>query len=139
MTRADWPSALGVILDGAFSPCEPRWRTCGRAARVPSSSGSTGARERAHVITAKAGLVGLTRALAHELAGRRHYRQLRGPGPDRYGARSQSAVAAAPPGAPHSPRPPRQRRGDRRRRLLSVRPPARDSTGLHVNGGVYLG
>ncbi|MFZ0849673.1 MAG: SDR family oxidoreductase, partial [Hyphomicrobiaceae bacterium] len=28
-----------------------------------------GARQRAHVVTAKAGLVGFTRALAHELAG----------------------------------------------------------------------
>jgi 3-oxoacyl-[acyl-carrier protein] reductase len=69
----EWRAIMATILDGAY--------LCSRAASphlIAAGGGSivnigglssyTGAARRAHVIAAKAGLVGLTRALAHDLA-----------------------------------------------------------------------
>jgi 3-oxoacyl-[acyl-carrier protein] reductase len=68
----EWRSVLSVILDGAY--------LCARAAlphlcksdlasivNIGGMSAHAGAAGRAHVVAAKAGLVGLTRALAHDL------------------------------------------------------------------------
>jgi 3-oxoacyl-[acyl-carrier protein] reductase len=71
MTLAEWHAVLGVILDGAFlcaRACVPHMVTAGggRIVNLGGLTGHIGDRERAHVITAKAGLVGLTRALAVE-------------------------------------------------------------------------
>ncbi len=73
MTLGEWHEILAVVLDGAF--------LCSRAAvpflvaagggaivNIGGVSGHIGAVERAHVSTAKAGLVGLTKALAVEFA-----------------------------------------------------------------------
>jgi 3-oxoacyl-[acyl-carrier protein] reductase len=73
MTLADWHAVLGVILDGAFLTVRaalPHLRASGAGAivNIGGVSAHAGARQRAHVVTAKAGLIGLTRALAHELA-----------------------------------------------------------------------
>ena len=70
---AEWRSIMATTLDGAY--------LCSRAALphlIAAGSGSivnigglsshTGAPRRAHVAAAKAGLAGLTRALAHDLA-----------------------------------------------------------------------
>jgi len=69
----EWRAITATILDGAY--------LCARAAapylsaarggsivNIGGLSSFTGAARRAHVIAAKAGLVGLTRALAHDLA-----------------------------------------------------------------------
>ena len=69
----EWRAIMATILDGAY--------LCARAAapylsaanggsivNIGGLSSFTGAARRAHVIAAKAGLVGLTRALAHDLA-----------------------------------------------------------------------
>ncbi|HEU0060867.1 MAG TPA: SDR family NAD(P)-dependent oxidoreductase [Hyphomicrobiaceae bacterium] len=74
MTLADWHAVLAVNLDGAFLTVKsalPHLRASGAAAivNIGGVSGHAGAKQRAHVVTAKAGLVGFTRALAHELAG----------------------------------------------------------------------
>ena len=73
MTPGDWRNALAVILDGAFNCLKaalPQLRASGVGAvvNIGGLSAHTGALNRAHVVTAKAGLVGLTRALAHDLA-----------------------------------------------------------------------
>jgi 3-oxoacyl-[acyl-carrier protein] reductase len=73
MTQSDWRDVLAVILDGAFNCTKaalPRLRASGVGAivNIGGLSAHTGALNRAHVVTAKAGLVGLTRALAHDLA-----------------------------------------------------------------------
>jgi len=70
---SEWRAIMATILDGAY--------LCSRAAfphliaagggsivNIGGLSSYTGAPRRAHVIAAKAGLVGLTRALAHDLA-----------------------------------------------------------------------
>jgi len=73
LTLADWRAVMAVILEGAFlcaQACLPALRDSGAGAivNIGGLSVHTGSRNRAHVIAAKAGLVGLTRALAHDLA-----------------------------------------------------------------------
>jgi len=73
MTLADWREVTGVVLDGAFicaKACLPQLKASGAGAivNIGGLSAHTGAKHRAHVVTAKTGLVGLTRALAADLA-----------------------------------------------------------------------
>jgi 3-oxoacyl-[acyl-carrier protein] reductase len=74
MSYADWREIMDVTLDGAFhcvKACLPalRERGAGTVINIGGLSAHTGAKHRAHVVTAKAGLIGFTRALAHDLAG----------------------------------------------------------------------
>ena len=73
MTYADWRKVLDSILDGTFhcvKACLPHLKESGGGAivNIGGLSGHTGAKDRIHVVTAKSGLVGMTRALAYELA-----------------------------------------------------------------------
>ena len=73
MSYAEWREILDVTLDGAFhctKACLPALRKSGAGAivNIGGLSAHTGAANRAHVVTAKAGIVGFTRALAHDLA-----------------------------------------------------------------------
>jgi 3-oxoacyl-[acyl-carrier protein] reductase len=70
---AEWREILSTTLDGAYLCCHaalPHLIASGSGAivNIGGLSAHTGAARRAHVIAAKAGLVGLTRALAHDLA-----------------------------------------------------------------------
>jgi 3-oxoacyl-[acyl-carrier protein] reductase len=69
MTFEDWRFITGVILDGAFhcvKAClEPIKKSdAGSIINIGGLTGAMGAPDRAHVVTAKAGIAGLTRALA---------------------------------------------------------------------------
>ena len=69
----EWRKVTAIILDGAFlcvKACLPALRASGAGAivNIGGMSGHTGAAGRPHVVAAKLGLVGLTRALAHDLA-----------------------------------------------------------------------
>jgi 3-oxoacyl-[acyl-carrier protein] reductase len=73
MDYAEWREILDVTLDGAFhctKACLPALRASGAGTivNIGGLSAHTGAANRAHVVTAKAAIVGLTRALAHDLA-----------------------------------------------------------------------
>jgi 3-oxoacyl-[acyl-carrier protein] reductase len=73
MDYAEWRAILDVTLDGAFhcvKACLPALREskAGTIVNIGGLSAHTGAADRAHVVTAKAGIVGFTRALAHDLA-----------------------------------------------------------------------
>ena len=73
MTYADWREVMNVILDGTFhcvKACLPHLKQSGAGTivNVGGLSAHTGASDRAHVVTAKAGIIGFTRALAHDLA-----------------------------------------------------------------------
>jgi 3-oxoacyl-[acyl-carrier protein] reductase len=139
----EWRAIIATILDGAY--------LCARAAapylsarggsivNIGGLSSFTGAARRAHVIAAKAGLVGLTRALAHDLAP--HHitvncvapglidTERRGPEPAHH-AKHATLVG---------------RRGTPEEVAAVVRylcgPEARYITGqtLHANGGVFFG
>jgi 3-oxoacyl-[acyl-carrier protein] reductase len=73
LTYARWRSVLQIVLDGAFlctQAAAPHLRSGGRGAivNIGGLTAHTGAQHRVHVVTAKAGLVGFTRALAHDLS-----------------------------------------------------------------------
>lgn len=73
LSFAEWHNTLGVVLDGAFHCTQSalpllKESTVGAVINVGGLTAHTGAEHRVHVITAKAGLVGMTRALAHDLA-----------------------------------------------------------------------
>jgi 3-oxoacyl-[acyl-carrier protein] reductase len=73
LTLAEWRAVTGTILDGAFicmKACLRELKKSGAGAiiNIGGLSAHTGAKDRVHVVTAKLGLVGFTRALAHDLA-----------------------------------------------------------------------
>jgi 3-oxoacyl-[acyl-carrier protein] reductase len=73
MSYLEWREILDATLDGAFhcaKACLPALRKSGAGTivNIGGLSAHTGAKNRAHVVTAKAGIVGFTRALAHDLA-----------------------------------------------------------------------
>jgi 3-oxoacyl-[acyl-carrier protein] reductase len=75
ISLAAWRHITGIIVDGAFlcaRACLPHMVAGGGGTiiNIGGVSGHTGARNRAHVVTAKAALVGLTKAIAVEFADR---------------------------------------------------------------------
>jgi 3-oxoacyl-[acyl-carrier protein] reductase len=73
MTLVEWRMVLSVTLDGAFhcvKACLPHLKASGAGAviNIGGLSAHTGSKHRVHVTTAKLGLVGFTRGLAHDLA-----------------------------------------------------------------------
>jgi 3-oxoacyl-[acyl-carrier protein] reductase len=138
-----WRQVTGIILDGAWI-CS---RACVGALKQSSSativnigglSAHTGALGRPHVVAAKAGLVGLTRALAHDLAPQVTVNCVVPGMIDT--KRDASSGTSAHQGRRASPL---GRRGTPEEVAAAVRflagPGARYITGqtLHVNGGAY--
>src|SRR4051794_23475454 len=146
MSYADWREIMDVTLDGAFhcvKACLPALQQSGAGTviNIGGLSAHTGAKNRAHVVTAKAGLIGFTRALAHDLAD------------------DGVTVNCVVPGLIGTPRPKDKpepahhlthgtisgARGTPDDVAATVRflcsPAARYITGqaIHVNGGAYLG
>src|SRR5258707_152146 len=73
MSYLEWREILDATLDGAFhcvKACLPALQKCGAGTivNIGGLSAHTGAKDRAHVVTAKAGIIGFTRALACDLA-----------------------------------------------------------------------
>jgi 3-oxoacyl-[acyl-carrier protein] reductase len=73
MSDAEWDEVLAVNLTGAFKVARAaiaplRKSDCGRVVLVSSINGLRGSFGQANYAAAKAGLVGLARSLAHELA-----------------------------------------------------------------------
>ena len=73
MTYDDWREVMSVTLDSAFlcvKACLPAIQKSGGGTivNIGGMSAHIGSKHRAHVMTAKAALVGFSRALAHDLA-----------------------------------------------------------------------
>jgi 3-oxoacyl-[acyl-carrier protein] reductase len=142
----EWKEILGVTLDGAF--------LCSRAAlghlaasgrgaivNIGGLSAHTGAAGRAHVVAAKAGLVGLTRALAHDLAPHQVTVNCVSPG-----LIQTTRDPSAPAPSHHAVHAPVVGRRGLPEDVAAVvlflcGPGARYITGqvIHANGGTYLG
>jgi len=145
MSFADWRAVTGSTLDGAFlcvKACLPQLKTSGAAAiiNIGGMSGHTGARNRIHVVTAKAGLVGFTRALAQDLAADNVTANLVVPGlidTRRPGAFEPSHHATNPTLSGRLGKPDDVAAMVR----FLCGPGARYITGqtIHANGGAYLG
>lgn len=142
----DWRRVLSVILDGAFvcaQACLPYMKQSagGSIVNIGGMTAYKGADARAHVVAAKAGLSGLTRALAVELAPHAITVNCVVPGT----IETQRGL----PGAPERPAhrqvlPAIGRRGEPGEVAGAVRflcgPGARYITGqsVHVNGGGFM-
>lgn len=73
ITNADWENIIGINLSGAFYCCREAVpdmvrRKYGRIVNVSSMWGQEGASCEVHYSAAKAGIIGLTKALSKELA-----------------------------------------------------------------------
>ena len=69
----EWREVVGTILDAAYLTSHAalaplKKSTRGRIIFIGGMSAHTGSKDRAHVVAAKMGLVGLTHALAHDLS-----------------------------------------------------------------------
>lgn len=145
---AEWREVLSVILDAAYYMTRealPFLARSGQGAviNIGGLSANTGAARRAHVVAAKAGLAGLTRALALELADRAITVNCVSPG--LIATERRAATAGGEPEHHKRLEPPVGRRGTPDDISALVRflagPHARYVTGqtIHANGGVYLG
>jgi 3-oxoacyl-[acyl-carrier protein] reductase len=146
MTLADWRAVHTTVLDGAFLAVKaalPHIKNspAGAIINIGGVSAHIGTRHRAHVVAAKAGLVGFTKALAHELAEHKITANCVVPGLIET-ARDPNAAM------PHHHQVSRTlsgRLGAPEEIAAAVRflagPQGRYITGqtLHVNGGMYLG
>jgi len=141
---AEWREILATTLDGAYlcsRAALPHLIASGAGAivNIGGLSSHTGATGRAHIIAAKAGLVGLTRALAHELAPRHITVNSVAPG------MIETRRAGAEPAHYAGRTPPVGRRGTPEEIAALVRflcgPDARYITGqtIHANGGLFMG
>jgi 3-oxoacyl-[acyl-carrier protein] reductase len=144
---AAWREITSVILDGAFicaKACLAPLRASGHGAIVNLGglSAHTGAAGRPHVVAAKAGLVGLTRALAHDLAPDRITVNCVAPGLIDTVRKASSSVA---PAHARDHKTLAGRKGLPADIAAAVRylagPGARYVTGqtIHVNGGAFFG
>ncbi|HSA89458.1 MAG TPA: 3-oxoacyl-ACP reductase FabG [Burkholderiales bacterium] len=146
MSFQEWKEVLSIVLDGAFLCAQaalPHLIKAGGGSivNIGGQTAHKGAAERAHVITAKAGIAGLTKALALDLAPHQITVNCVVPGT----IASQRGL----PGVPERPAqrrapPPIGRRGEPEEIAAMVRmlcgPDARYITGqaIHVNGGGYM-
>ncbi|MEA3192730.1 MAG: 3-oxoacyl-[acyl-carrier protein] reductase [Betaproteobacteria bacterium] len=146
ITLEDWRKVLSTILDAAFicsQACLPHLAAAGGGTiiNIGGLTGHRGATGRAHVIAAKSGLAGFTKALALDLAPQHITVNCVVPGT----IDSQRGLPGVPERPAHRAAPPPiGRRGEPEEIAAMVRmlcgPDARYITGqtIHVNGGGYL-
>ncbi|TMH61585.1 MAG: SDR family oxidoreductase [Betaproteobacteria bacterium] len=146
ITLEDWRRVISSILDAAFvctQACLPHLVKSGSGTviNIGGLTGHRGATGRAHVIAAKSGLAGMTKALALDLAPHHITVNCVVPGT----IESQRGLPGVPERPAHRAAPPPiGRRGEPEEVAAMVRmlcgPDARYITGqaIHVNGGGYM-
>jgi 3-oxoacyl-[acyl-carrier protein] reductase len=148
MPYADWRATMEVCVDGAFHCTQAalpllKQSTAGTIIQIGGMTAHTGAAHRAHVVTAKAALVGFTRALAHELAGFGITVNCISPGMIATVRKDASATPKPAHHAQHQPLLSRRGHPDEIASAVVWLAGAggRFTTGqtLHINGGAYLG
>jgi 3-oxoacyl-[acyl-carrier protein] reductase len=146
MSFADWRGVLAVILDGAFLMSRAvipgmLAKNRGTIINIGGLTAHTGAFGRAHVSAAKAGLVGLTKALAVEFGASGITVNCVAPGRIGGPRSANAGKGGVIPGGGH---PLVGREGDPQDIAAAVKllcsPAGRYITGqtIHVNGGIYL-
>lgn len=142
----EWRRIISIVLDGAFicaQACLPHLARAGGGAivNIGGLTGHKGAIERTHVVAAKAGLAGFTKALALDLAPQDITVNCVVPG----SVETVRGLPGAPPrAASRHAVPPAGRRGEPEEIAAMVRmlcgPDARYITGqsFHLNGGAYM-
>jgi 3-oxoacyl-[acyl-carrier protein] reductase len=148
LSYAHWRAVQAVCVDGAFHCTQaalPLLRVSGSGTviNIGGLTGQTGASMRAHVVTAKAALGGLTRALAHELAPFGITVNCISPGMMETIRDSASAAVSPAHHADHKLLLGRRGHPDEIASAVVwlAGPGGRFTTGqtLHINGGAYLG
>jgi len=146
ITLEDWRRVISSILDAAFictQACLPHLvkSGAGTVINIGGLTGHRGATGRVHVIASKAGLAGMTKALALDLAPHHITVNCVVPGT----IESQRGLPGVPERPAHRAAPPPVgRRGEPEEVAAMVRmlcgPDARYITGqaIHVNGGGYM-
>jgi 3-oxoacyl-[acyl-carrier protein] reductase len=146
MSFADWRLVLAVVLDGAFLMSRAvipgmLAKANGTIINIGGLTAHTGAFGRAHVSAAKAGLVGLTKALAVEFGPSGITVNCVAPGRIAGARSANSGKGGVIPGGGH---PLVGREGEPQDIAAAVKllcsPAGRYITGqtIHVNGGIYL-
>ena len=147
MKRADWDAVLATNLTGAFlmtqacmgSMLKTRW---GRVINITSVVGETGQAGQANYAASKAGLIGLTKSLARELASRTITVNAVAPG---YIETAMTAVLTDEQKAAMTGQVPLARAGTDKDIAAAVAFLASEEAGyitghtLDVNGGLYMG
>jgi 3-oxoacyl-[acyl-carrier protein] reductase len=148
LTSDEWRATLAVCVDGAFHCTQAALpllekSDAGAIVNIGGLTAHTGASMRAHVVTAKAAIGGLTRALAHELAPLGITVNCVSPG---LVDTVRDGRSASPQPAHHGHRDALLGRRGRPDEIASAvvwlaGPGGRFTTGqtIHVNGGAYLG
>ena len=147
ISLAEWRHITGIIVDGAFlcaRACLPHMVASGAGGtviNVGGVSGHAGAFNRAHVVTAKAALVGVTKAIALEYADRGITANCVVPG--KIGGERSRTAGESPPMAGGAG-PIVGRLGTVEEVAALIRqlclPASRSITGqtIHISGGMYM-
>lgn len=142
---ASWRRVIDISLDGTFHCAQATLpgmiaKGWGRIITLGGISWHTGVKRRAHNLTSKSGLTGLTRALAVEFGDRGITANVIAPGTV---ATVRPASAGVLPNRPNMPPVPRQAHVEEiaSAALFLAHPEQGYLTGqvIHVNGGAYLG